>query len=106
MITAAFEIHIGPNHKLARQVGGENITSTGKIGYPCSDVDANATDVVAALLDLARVNAGANLEVDTGKVISYRRSAGDGIAWRVKCRHKSIASRMGKATIVALDLSA
>ena len=80
-----------PDHEILDRPRDEHLAGLRGGLHPRGDVDADASDVVAASFDLAGVNARPDLQAQASNAAPEGHRAGDRTRWTVEDREQTVA---------------
>src|SRR5512132_3378777 len=103
MDAAVLQGDIGSNDQVAHGPGGENLPRPRSGHHPGGDVDRDPTDVIAAQLDLASVQARPDVQADAGQLVAEGGRAADPPAGPVEGGQDAVTGGLDQLAVELLD---
>jgi hypothetical protein len=89
-----FEPQAAPRHEVLHSARDKDLIRRGLVGDAAAQGHRDAGDVIAALFDLADVDAGASGEAESPHRRQDLRHGADGAGWTVEDGEGAVASRL------------
>ena len=105
MFPTVEQLERGAGDEVAHRPGHKHLIWVRPAADTSCQVDAKSTDVVAPQLDLAGVNAGADVQAGRGECVADCGGGGDGPAGAVECCEGAVTGRLDQAAASGEDLS-